>query len=46
MRVIHFVEESWRKAEPAFTDEEISTLGMCLAIVLTVIVFIQVLIIW
>jgi hypothetical protein len=46
MKGIHFVEESYRKAEPAFTDDEISTLCMCLAAFMTVIVFIQVLIIW
>lgn len=46
MKVIYFVEESYRKAEPAFTDDEISTLVMCLAAFMTSIVFIQVLIIW
>jgi len=46
MKGIYFVEESYRKEEPAFTDDEISTLVMCLAAFLTVIVFIQVLIIW
>ena len=46
MKGINFVEESYRKAEPAFTDEEISTVAICLATFLTVIVFVQVLIIW
>jgi len=46
MKGIYFVEESYRKAEPAFTDDEISMVGVCLATFLTVIVFIQVLIVW
>ena len=46
MKAIYFVEENYRKAETAFTDEEISTLGVCLAAVMTAIVFVQVLIIW
>ena len=46
MKGIYFVEESYRKAEPAFTDEEISTVAICLATFMTVIVFVQVLIVW
>jgi len=46
MKSIYFGEDIQRKTEFDFTDEEISTLGMCLAAFMTFIVFIQVLIIW
>ena len=42
MKCVYFAEESSRKERYAFADEEISTLGMCLAAFMTLIVLLQV----